>query len=187
MTMKSICLAIAAAATIGTAADAAIIYANGVTWVNNGTVGSSNDRDDPTQALGAPDGLFSSLGLAGEADYTFGKTFSRGKVRVTEATFDRAAFTAIGDEAVQVFAGLGAANTFVGSISATGPDATFKEFSLAIPFSFDTIKLVDISAVIAKRDGFDVESIGVSAIPLPASVLFLGAGLAGLGLVRRKA
>ncbi len=187
MTFKAICFAAAAAATIGTAADAAVVYATGVTWANNGTVGSSNDRDVATNALGSPDDKFLSLGLGGDATLTFGKTFKAGTVEIAEATFGREGYTAIGDESIDVFAGIGGSLSFVGSISAMGLDETFKFVELDVPFAFNTVKLVDTSAALPGRDGFDLESIGVTPIPLPASALLLGAGLAGIGAVRRKA
>lgn len=37
-----------------------------------------------------------------------------------------------------------------------------------------------------RNDGLSVDDIALNVVPLPASVLFLGAGIAGLGLMRRR-
>ena len=176
MTFKAICFAAAAAATIGTAADAAVIHATGVTWANNGTVGTADDRDNPLNSLGETDGAFLSLGLKGQADFTFGTKFT-GALTVTEVTFKREGYL----ERAQVFGVLGGTFTFLGVLSNQTETST-----LEFDGVYDMIRLVDISSGTG-RDGFDVDSISVNPIPLPASALLLGAGLAGLGVARRKA
>ncbi|MEM9909941.1 MAG: VPLPA-CTERM sorting domain-containing protein [Pseudomonadota bacterium] len=37
-----------------------------------------------------------------------------------------------------------------------------------------------------RNDGLSIDDIAINVVPLPASVLFLGAGIAGLGLMRRR-
>ena len=176
MTFKAICFAAAAAATFGTVADAAVIHATGVTWVNNGTVGTEDGRDNPMNALGVTDGTFLSLGLGGTADFTFGSKFT-GALTVVEETFKREGYF----ERALAFGGLGGTFTYLGLLSNQMPTSTLEFDGI-----YDTIRLVDISSG-EGRDGFDVDSISVNAIPLPASALLLGAGLAGLGVARRKA
>ena len=65
--------------------------------------------------------------------------------------------------------------------------------TIALSFSgiFDTLRIIDTSPVILGRgrDGFDIDSVSVSPVPLPAAgVLLAGAlaGVAGLRRVRRK-
>lgn len=189
MNIKMITLsAIAALSVTAAEASTATIYATGVDWTNNGTVGSSNNRDIAANSLGAPDGKFMSLGLGGQADFTFDQLFTGPGVSY-EITFgNRASYV----ETADVFAGYEGSFQQVGSItnsSAAGYVFTFSGF-------FDTLRLVDTSPSGSGRDGYDVDAVGVTPfgpgnapapVPLPASVLLLGAGLAGLRVVRRKA
>ena len=75
-----------------TESHASLIYATEVDWFNNGTVGSSNDRDNPANSLGAPDDDFLSLGLSsddnpGFAVFGFGQDFIE-EGRIWEITFN---------------------------------------------------------------------------------------------------
>jgi hypothetical protein len=79
------------------AAEAATVWATDVDWSNNGTVPGSNDRDNPLNALGAPDGDFLALGLTnadgtnpGFAVFSFGGvTFGAGaSATAYEVTFN---------------------------------------------------------------------------------------------------
>lgn len=188
MRFKSFLSATVLAVLLGSSVQAATIYATGVTWTNNGTVASHNNRDNPLNALGAPDGKFLSLGLAGQAEFTFGQMFT-GPGASYEITFgNRAGYF----ESANVFAGANGAFTQVGAINNVSPAG----FVFSFVGVFDTLRLVDTSPVFSGRDGYDVDAIGVTAlsgpnpgpqpIPLPASALLLGAGLAGLGALRRK-
>lgn len=186
MGYKSLLAAVGAAALIGSAAQAATIYASDVIWTNNGTVASHNDRDNPLNSLGAPDDKFMSLGLGGHADFTFGETFTGPGVSY-EITFgNRAGYL----ERAEVFAGSAGSFTKVGEID----NVSAAGFVFNFTGIFDTLRLVDISPVFAGRDGYDVDAVGVTAlpkgsippVPLPASALLLGAGVAGLGALRRR-
>ncbi|MGS4944449.1 VPLPA-CTERM sorting domain-containing protein [Meridianimarinicoccus sp. RP-17] len=186
MRYKSFVAAAAAALLLGSAAQAATIYATGVDWTNNGTVGSSNDRDNPLNALGEPDDKFLSLGLGGQADFTFGETFT-GPGASYEITFgNRAGYF----ESADVFAGIGGSFSKIGEVD----NASAAGFVFSFAGIFDTLRLVDTSPFVAGRDGYDVDAVGVTAlpntgttpVPLPASALLLGAGVAGMGALRRR-
>lgn len=186
MRNKTILVAAATAMLIGSAAQAATIYATGVDWSNNGTVGSSNDRNNPLNALGEPDGMFLSLGLGGQADFTFGQSFT-GPGESYEITFgNRAGYF----ESAEVFAGVGGSFSKIGDID----NASAAGFVFNFAGVFDTLRLVDTSPNVAGRDGYDVDAVGVTSVPnpgatpvpLPASALLLGAGVAGLGALRRR-
>jgi hypothetical protein len=175
-----------AAFLAGAAAQAATIYATGIDWTNNGTVGSANDRDSPLNGLGAPDSRFMSLGLGGQADFTFGQSFTGPGVSY-EITFgNRGGYF----ESADVFAGSSGTFTKVGEIDNVSAAGLVFNFGGI----FDTLRLVDTSPFVRGRDGYDVDAVGVTAlptmgmtpVPLPASVLLLGAGVAGLSAVRRS-
>ncbi|PWR03391.1 hypothetical protein DKT77_05880 [Meridianimarinicoccus roseus] len=179
--------ALLASATIVSGASAATLYATNISWTNNGTVGSSNDRDNPLNALGAPDGKFMSLGLGGFADFTFGQLFTGPGVSY-EITFgNRAGYL----ETADVFAGFNGSFTKVGSVD----NASANGFIFNFNGVFDTLRLSDTTPGLPSTDGYDVDAVGVTAsvnpapgpspVPLPAPALLLGAGLVGLGGLRR--
>lgn len=174
-------MALSAALALGLAttdAQATTIYATSVDNYTQGTGVNQPGRDDPTNALGAPDGNFLSLGIGGSAIFSFGTVFA-GPIRVVEITFGNRDNH---EEIVDVFAGYLGNFTFVGSIINTN-QINFLNFS----GFFDQLKLVDNSPVVAGRDGFDIDAIGVSPIPLPAGGLLLLTALgAGAALRRRK-
>lgn len=180
--------ALLATAALGSAASAATLYATGVTWTNNGTVGSANNRDNPLNALGAPDGNFMSLGLGGVADFTFGQTFT-GPGASYEVTFgNRSGYL----ETADVFVGDNGSFTNIGSIDNSSSTGFVFNFSGI----FDTLRLLDTTPGSSpSTDGYDVDAVSVTSysgptpstapVPLPAPALMLGAGLFGLGAVRK--
>jgi hypothetical protein len=172
-------------ALAATGASAATLYATGANIVVDGPRGTENDRDDITNAFGEADGAFFELGRFATVDFTFGQDF-RGPGNIVEVTFgDVASFP----ESVDVF-GLqdGGDPVFlatIGNLDAEDEDgATF-----AFNGIYDTLRLVDTSLAPngLLRGGFDVDSIAVAAIPLPAAGLLLLGALGALGLARRRA
>lgn len=178
MTLKALALA-AAAALPAAGAAAAPIYATGIDFDAAAIRGTSQDRDDPTNALGDTLGDFFEIGLGAIADFTFGQSFT-GFVTIVEVTFgDVASYS----ESVDVFLGRGGVFTFLASLSnlgATGPDGA----TLAIDGVYDTVRLVDTTTE-PRSLGFDVDRIAVSPIPVPAAGLLLGGALAALALAGR--
>jgi len=176
----SVAAALIVAATMGSAASAATIYATGIDWTNNGTVGSSNNRDNKLNALGAPDGQFMSLGLVGAADFTFGQDFiSRGTV--WEVTFGtRASYL----ETAEVLLSYQGSNFVkvadIGNASASGSNFTFNG-------RWDTLRLVDTTPGSSpSTDGYDVDAVGVSPVPIPAAGFLLLGALGGLAAMRLR-
>ncbi len=161
--------------------------ASAVPGAKNGN-GCLVSRSDPSSALGASDGDFFSLGEGGYIVLGFSDTtFDGGEAGIYEVTFDRESGH---DEAIDVYSVLDDVETFVTRII-NSPDAV----GVATIFSaFDSLKFVDatvdefgaLTVGTTSFDGFDVDSVSVSPIPLPAAGFLLIGGLAGLGMMRRK-
>lgn len=174
--------------------------------------GFSTNRADTSNALGAPDqvgnkaGGFYSLGLGGAAVFGFGQSFG-GSANLFEVTFGcSGAQTPDGfckyRESVDIYTFDGAYTPFdttfvVDDLIALGfslaesvPNGqanTDAGASVSIDGSFTYLALVDTSPSGPGRDGFDVDSISVSVVPLPASALLLLAGLGAFGIARHVA
>ncbi|MFT4149743.1 MAG: VPLPA-CTERM sorting domain-containing protein [Paracoccaceae bacterium] len=172
-------LGLAAAVTIAgaAAADAATYYATTATYITPGA-NLTPARSDTSKALGAPDGEFMSLGLGGSAIFTFGNVFGS-PLSTFEITLGNVATYL---ETVDVYGILGGVETFLGSVD------NYSSTSLTFVGIFDSLKLVDtsISPKGEKRDGFDVDALSVSSVPVPAAGLLLVGALGGLAALRRR-
>lgn len=172
-------LAAVAALSMTAAADAAIVYATGVTIDNVGTGAGAPGRNDPLDTLGAADGNFYSLGLGGAATFTFlPAAFFKGPLSVVEITFGNRAKHV---EIVDIYGIAGMTSTFLGTIT----NSTLVS-SLNFAGIFSALQLVDGSVGKKGRDGFDIDSVSVAAVPLPAGGLLLLSGLAGIAALRRR-
>lgn len=146
---------------------------------------SSDDRLNEANALGETDGKFYSLGHGGTAILGFAKSlFPAGTVSAFEITFNRL----IGhDEAVRVETLDSALNVVEDLGSLTNLPGSGSIWA-SLPFSY--IKLTDITLSLfpasTSFDGFDVDSVGIAPVPLPAAGLMLLAGLGGFATLRRR-
>lgn len=192
--MKFSTLVVAAALSVAAAgaASASTVYATLVDWSGGGAsdgVVNATNRSDVDNALGAPDNAFLSLGLGGWAVFSFGQPFvSPGSViEVTWGNADNH------PESADIWVGTSHTNGTLdltgwqsaGSIAnanAQNPGATV--LFPGGPYTFLAIK--DTSPVVQGRDGFDVDAVGVSPVPLPAGGLLLLSGLGFLAFRRRK-
>lgn len=194
MNKLNLLFAAAAVALSAGVANAATYYA---TTIENYTKGGCTrpaectvDRYDPLNALGAPDGKFTSLGMGGEMTVGFGTTFSgtagETRVKAWEVTYSANNPSNTHLEAVDVYAVLDGVETLLGRLT---NEHSSHSLMANVPFQF--LRLVD--ATIAQFgtsttsfDGFDVDAVSVAAIPLPATGLMLLGGLGGFAAVRRR-
>lgn len=169
-------------AVAGTSSNAGIIYADSVDSYTAGTGITSSARKVTGNALGTADGKFLSLGVGGTVVLNFGETIAgtHKTLSISEVTWGDRSKTL---ESIDVFFGLDNVFTFLGSMTNAAAVSL-----LDISGVFNQIKLVDTSDGAVTRDGFDIDSISVSPVPVPAAGLML---LSALGLVsvlrRRKA
>ena len=182
--MKNILFGLLLATGVAGAAAAAPVYP--VAVVNNDQNGTvvAPDRSDPNAVIGAADGIFYSLGLGGNLVLDFGEQVGSPGM-VTEVTFRLEGYI----EKMEIYVSstldfLAAAVATVSNQSAGLPGGAVVTFS-SDPFRY--VKLVDISPAVKGRDGFDVDSISFSPVPVPAAGLLLGGALFGLGALRRRA
>jgi hypothetical protein len=172
-------------------ASAATVYATDVIEANLGDVeaAAAADRYLAESALGPADSKFYSLGLDGDATYGFGTTFSGNtRIEISEVTFGSLDNIESYGEAVDVFAVFEGEETLIGRIT------NFEAYtggSLAFSGKIDSLKFVDVTrdefGDSPSFDGFDIDSISIAAIPLPATGgLLLLTGLLGIHAVRRR-
>lgn len=155
-------------------------FATSITFDEAARRGTSNDRDNALNALGATDGEFFEIGLRSTVDLTFGTLFT-GSGSIVEVTFGRSPSSAL--ETAEVRAGLNGTFTLIGTISNALETSTVT-FGAGV---FDTLRLTDTTSTNATTGGFDIDSVNVSAVPLPAAGLLLIGALGGLmGMRRRK-
>ena len=193
---KTIAVAGALALTTAASAGAATLTYATTIEAQRGTVDkvTPDGRENTDNALGAPDDLFYAMGFGGTAVLGFGETFYQ-DATVWEVTFEPG-LSGDHDEAVDVYVGssyLGgsfdiSSFTLVGTINnklAQGGQTL--SFSGG-PFSY--LALVDVTKTLfpdtSSFDGFDLNAVGVSPVPLPAGGLLLLTAIGGLAAARRR-
>ena len=177
---RSIALAAAAMASIGavTSVQAATVNAVEVTNYAPGTGITDPNRKVTGNALGAANGNFLSLGLGGSAVFSFGTNFGSPGAVFEITNGSRSQYV----ETADIFGSLdGLSWTKLASITNATLSNTFT-FSGVYAF----LKVSDTSPAGAGRDGFDIDSISVSAVPVPAAGILLLGALGGLAAVRRR-
>ena len=186
---KTLATAAALALAAG-GANAAVYYADSVVSAVDSTPNKGSDRSDPKAALGQADGKFYSLGLGGSLTLGFKNApFSTADVSVFEITFGGGAASGH-KEAAEVYA----LNSKTGDSWLLGVLDNIKTGSTVrgSAGSFDQIKLVDVSKSYfastgtKTTDGFDVDSVAIAPVPVPAAGMMLLAGLGGFAALRRR-
>ena len=158
--------------------EAAVIYATNVDSYHQGA-GVVAPRDNTNNALGAADGSFLALGLGGDATFSFGQLFGSPS-KVIEVTFGSRSNHV--EKATVIGITAGGAETVLGYI-ANG----VAESVITFTGIFAQLKLVDTSPLGGHSiDGFDIDSIAVSTVPVPAGGLLLAGALGGIAALRRR-
>lgn len=162
------------------AADAALVYPTSVLdHDQNGTVVAAS-RSNPDAALSnGPDGNFYSLGIGGSLTLDFGRLVT-GEGLITEVTYNTTNYY----EYANLYTSRDGV-TWTTLALAFNADAVDGE-SLFSDTAFRYLKLVDASEGGRKRDGFDIDSVGFTPVPLPAAGFALLAGLGSLAAMRRR-
>lgn len=147
---------------------------------------TANDRKNTENALGEADGAFYAMGLGGQLTVGFdANSFAPGaRVTINEVTFNGPQ-KSNHFEAVDVYSVFDGVDTFIDRIINTAQSTT-----LLVAQGFEYIRLVDVTQAefssTTSFDGFDVESISIAAVPVPAAGFMLMAGLGGLAALGRR-
>ena len=157
--------------------EAAVIYATSVDQYNQGA-GVVAPRDNTDNALGAADGSFLALGLGGDATFSFGQVFGSPGA-VFEITFGKRSNHI---EKATIIGILGGIETVIAFIANGASESVFTFTGI-----FDQLKIVDTSPIGGGSvDGFDIDAVKVSTVPLPAGGLLLAGALGGIAALRRR-
>jgi hypothetical protein len=208
LTFKKLAAAsVVAFAMSGGAAAASVVYATSVDWngdsvgvITSGTADST--RTNQVNALGAPDGRFLQLREPGDtAIFGFDTLFDL-SASVFEVTFNckqtTDGFCSGFEETLDVYTTT--VDTFTGDqfdlasngwtkqgtiTNGNAQGGGFVSLSIGGPFTF--LALTDVSANPGsnKDIGFDVDAVGVSAVPLPAAAWMLLGAIGFLTAVAR--
>jgi len=162
-------------------------FATAITYEDDNAIanrGTTLNRDNPLNALGAGSmgagGLptFFEIGRGSSVELTFGRAFG-GPASVIEVTGGSRASGV--RETAEVFVGFAGTFTSVGTINNIS-ETSVLSFGAG---PFDTLLIQDTTTD-SRSNGFDIASVQVSAVPVPAAGLLLLSVLGGLGLMRRR-
>jgi hypothetical protein len=171
--------------SVSSLANAGLIYATDAENISVGSgQGTSNDRGNINNAFGAADGLFYEMGIGGSVDFLFGNPAGQlfsGNGFLTEVTFGNPLNFL---ESVDIYVGYEGVFTFLTSVVNTGAQSGFQ---FMVNGFADTLRLVDTTAGLNTPSvgGFDVDSISVTEVSAPGTMVLLGAGLFLIGMRKR--
>jgi hypothetical protein len=185
----------ALALTLGAdVAAATTVHATSITVGSTTVTTQTNttNRGDLGNALGASDATqnpfsgFYSLGLGGSAVFGFGTNFGAPGAVIEVTSGSRSGHPeSLLIEALNVVTGLW---DILGNINNQGPTGLTLAVSLPLQpgATYSLLRLTDTSPTAQGRDGWDIDSVSVSAVPVPAAGLLLLGALGGLAALRRR-
>jgi hypothetical protein len=193
---KTIAMACALALTTTASAGAATMSYATMIDAQRGTIDRvfPGNRANANNALGAPDAKFYAMGFGGTAVLGFGTNFDMAAT-AWEVTF-QPGLSGDHDEAAEVWVGSSYVNgTFnISSFTLVGTiNNKLAQSGQTLSFSggpFNYLALVDVTKTLfptsSSFDGFDLNAVGVSPVPLPAGGLLLLTAIGGLAVARRR-
>lgn len=177
---------------------ASLSYATKVDFYKEGAGIDEGYRRNTASALGAPqlsafdsNKNFLALGVGGEAIFSFGTLFHK-SVTIWETTWGKKNAQKDYDERVDVYVGnnLDGGWLYLGQILNIADNAYRSNAGASLNIGnnnvYTYLKLVDKSQAGRDRDGFDVNGIGVEAVPEPLTMGGLLLGMSGMVAARRR-
>lgn len=162
-------------------------WASWIEYDKDADRGTSNDRDNPLNALGETDGKFFEIGFGSKVDLRFGTLFTSPGTLV-EVTFGNA--TNWPEEVAVLVGNYGDDSSFVPVDGSPFDNEDAQNPGLQFTFAggpFDTIRMMDQSTFPRSgTGGWDIDAVRVAAVPVPAAGLLLIGALGGLGLAARR-
>lgn len=146
--------------------------------------GTANGRNNPFHALGSDANNFFEIGLGSSVTLTFGKAFTGATIRERTDGNPAAWKETAMIEAIRRDGSTKLLGTF-SNAQAQGSGLLLT----MLDGPFEALRITDTSKPIpgnALTGGFDIASVQVAPIPVPAGILLLGTGLAAFGLLRRR-
>ncbi len=150
--------------------------------------GTDDDRDNPANALGSDASDFFEIGFGSTVDLKFGSAFTSPGTLIEVTNGNVAGWP----ESVDILVGNdGDPGSFfkVGSLDNTAAQNPGGQFTFA-GGPFDTVRLIDTSSSPAPNGstegGWDIAAVRVSAVPVPAAMPLLLAGVGALGIAARR-
>ena len=187
-------VAAVAAALIAAPAGAATKFPVAVDFTQGPVDEARPGRDNPLNALSGPDGVFLSLGFGGLAVFDFGETLSSSLFSITESTTTCFGSPVCGNHAESAKIFYATSYTW-GSfdisgfteLAEVGNAESQPSFQTLIPGSFRYIAVLDTSPMpTASFDGYDIDVLSATPIPVPAALPLLATAFGLVGWLGRR-